>query len=254
MNLLSANNLVKAYGGLRVTDNLNLAIDAGQLHAVIGPNGAGKSTLIGQLAGELSPDSGQIIFDGRDVTDKTVATRARSGLARSYQITSVFPEFSAFENVLLAVQAHRGHNFRFWVKAGDVPAIADAALEMLELTSLNDRKDVRASEMAHGELRQLELAMTLAGNPKLLLLDEPMAGMSQAESERMTELLLGLKGRYAMLLIEHDMDAVFALADRITVLVYGRAIAVGTPAEIRLDQKVRAAYLGEEADLTVDES
>ena len=222
--ILEVRGLVKRFGGLIATDSLDLTVAASEVHALIGPNGAGKTTLIGQLAGELRPDAGSIRFDGRDVTGLEVHQRALAGLARSYQITQVVPDFTALENVMLAVQAHAGHSFRFWrpARAGTVSA-----------------------EMAHGEHRQLELAMALAGRPKLLLLDEPLAGMSRQENGEMIELLARLKGRYSMLLVEHDMDAVFALADRITVMVYGRIIASGAPEAIRADAEVRRAYLGE---------
>jgi len=249
MSILSVSKLIKRYGGLLATDHFDVDVGSGELHALIGPNGAGKSTLIGQLSGELQSDSGRITFEGEDITRKSVVYRARKGLARSYQITSIFPEFTVLENAVLAVQVHRGHSFRFWRAAVDDPGVVERAYVILEQCGLGSRTGVTVSEMAHGERRQLELAMALAGNPKLLLLDEPMAGMSQAESEQMTKLLLSLKGRYAMLLVEHDMDAVFALADRITVLVYGKVIACGTSPEIRENEKVREAYLGESADL-----
>lgn len=246
MSVLEVDALVKRYGGLLATDHFSVRIAAGELHAVIGPNGAGKSTLIGQLAGELRPDSGHIVFDGRDITHMPVHLRARLGLARSYQITSVLPEFTVLQNVMLAAQAHRGHSFKFWQALSASKELAMLARESLEQVGLLPREHVTVADLAHGERRQLELAMVLAGAPKLLLLDEPMAGMSQAESERMTEQLRTLKGRYAILLVEHDMDAVFALADQITVLVYGRAIATGTAAQIRDNAEVRAAYLGDE--------
>ncbi|GAB3629406.1 branched-chain amino acid ABC transporter substrate-binding protein [Pandoraea terrae] len=246
MNLLRVNQLVKRYGGLLATDHFCLDVAPGELHAIIGPNGAGKSTLIGQLAGELKPDEGTIHFDGRDITSVPIEPRARAGLARSYQITSVFREFTALENVVLAVQALQGHSFGFWRATASDASLIEPAREVLARVGLAGRMHVPAAVMAHGEHRQLELAMALAGKPKLLLLDEPMAGMSQAESEQMTHLLAELKGQYAMVLVEHDMDAVFALADRITVLVYGRAIACGTADAIRANADVRDAYLGDE--------
>ncbi|VVE90176.1 ABC transporter ATP-binding protein [Pandoraea bronchicola] len=246
MSLLRVDQLVKRYGGLTATDHFCLDVAPGELHAIIGPNGAGKSTLIGQLAGELRSDEGSIHFDGRDITAVPIEQRARSGLARSYQITSVFREFTALENVLVAVQAMQGHSFGFWRPAIREAALVEPAREILARTGLAARMHVPASALAHGEHRQLELAMALAGRPKLLLLDEPMAGMSQAESEQMTHLLADLKGDYAIVLVEHDMDAVFALADRITVLVYGRAIACGNADTIRNDAGVREAYLGDE--------
>ena len=245
--LLSTEGLVKRFGGLLATDNVSLEVRPGEIHALIGPNGAGKTTLIGQLTGTLAADSGTIRFAGRDVTRLAAHARVRLGLARSFQITSVLREFTALDNAALAVQAHQGHSFRFLADARSDERLRGPARQGLEAVSLGARADAIASALSHGEQRQLEIAMALAGDPKLLLLDEPMAGMGIEESQRMVELLRGLKGRRAMLLIEHDMDAVFALADRITVLVYGRAIASGTPDEIRAHPEVRQAYLGDEA-------
>jgi branched-chain amino acid transport system ATP-binding protein len=246
MSLLQVQGLVKRYGGFTATDHFSLTVEPGEIHAVIGPNGAGKSTLIGQLAGELTPDAGTIRFAGEDVTRVSVERRARLGLARSYQITSVLPEYTALENVLLAVNAQRGSCFGCWTGLAARRDVLDEALALLAQTGLAAQAEVCVAEMAHGEHRQLELAMALAGRPRLLLLDEPMAGMSQAETVQMTEQLRALKGAHAMLLVEHDMDAVFALADRITVLVYGKALATGTPGDIRANPAVRAAYLGDE--------
>lgn len=246
MSALRIENLQKRYGGLTVTDNLSLEVQSGELHALIGPNGAGKTTLIGQLSGELRPDGGRVLLDERDITRMPVEKRVRHGLARSYQITSVFKPFTALENVMMAVQARRGHSFRFWQPVLSNAALTDPAQDALELTGLSARADTPASDLAHGELRQLELAMVLACQPKLLLLDEPMAGMSQHESEAMTRLLLKLRGQYTILLVEHDMQAVFALSDRITVLVYGSALACGTADDIRNNPQVRECYLGSE--------
>jgi branched-chain amino acid transport system ATP-binding protein len=246
MSLLTVRGLVKRYGGLLATDKFSFEVHHGEIHAIIGPNGAGKSTLITQLAGEIKPDAGQILLDGRDITTESVEQRCLRGIARSYQITSVFPEFTALENVMLAVQAHQGHSFRLWSPVSTQAELTEAAEEALARVGLKARIHVPVSDMAHGEQRQLELAMVLAGKPRLLLLDEPMAGMSQAESMQMTELLLDIKHDYGVVLVEHDMDAVFKLADRITVLVYGRAIASGTPAEIRGNPAVRTAYLGDD--------
>jgi len=243
--LLSARKLFKRYGGLTATDQFDLDVNSGEIHAIIGPNGAGKSTLVGQLSGEIQPDAGQILLDGQDITHERIEQRALRGIARSYQITSVLPEFSALQNVMLAVQAHQGHSFRFWSPTWSQASLTEPAQEALEQVGLAERMHISAAAMAHGEQRQLELAMALAGKPRLLLLDEPMAGMSQSESARMTDLLLSLKGRYGIVLVEHDMDAVFRLADRITVLVYGRGIACGAPAEIRNNPDVKAAYLGD---------
>jgi branched-chain amino acid transport system ATP-binding protein len=246
-DMLQIRQLTKRYGGLLATDQLSLSLEAGELHAIIGPNGAGKTTLIAQLSGEVAPDSGAIEFDGHDITALLPAQRALRGLARSYQITSVFPEFSVLENVTLAMQAHRGHSFGFWTPMLAQPALVEPAMRAIAQAGLSQRCSSKVSELAHGERRQLELAMVLVAEPKLLLLDEPMAGMSHQESGNVVRTLQGLKGRYTMLLVEHDMDAVFALADRISVMVYGRIIASGTPDDIRNNQEVKIAYLGEEA-------
>jgi branched-chain amino acid transport system ATP-binding protein len=246
--LLEVRGLVKSFGGLIATSRVDLRVLDGETHAIIGPNGAGKTTLIAQLAGDLRPDAGTIAFAGRDVTALAAPARARLGLARSFQITSVFRDFTALDNVALAVQAHAGHSFRFWR-----PARADAALRaparaMLDAVGLGARAGVLAANLAHGEQRQLEIAMVLATRPRLLLLDEPMAGMGPEESLRMIAFLRTLKGAQTILLVEHDMDAVFALADRISVMVYGRIIASGPPEEIRASAEVREAYLGEDLD------
>jgi branched-chain amino acid transport system ATP-binding protein len=228
------------------TAGLDLAILPGEIHAVIGPNGAGKTTLIGQVAGEVRPDAGRITFAGRDVTSLPVHRRAALGLARSFQITSLLPGFSALDNVALAVQAHVGHSFRFWRPAQTLTAVRQQAGAALHRVGLEARAGVLAAQLAHGEQRQLEIAMALATTPKLLLLDEPTAGLGPEESARMIALLRDLRGQYTVLLVEHDMDAVFTLADRITVLVAGRAIATGTADAIRANAEVRRAYLGEE--------
>ena len=244
--LLEAKDLVKRFGGLTATDNLTLAVEPGEIHAVIGPNGAGKTTLIAQLSGELKPNAGTIRFAGEDVTALHAPARSQRGLARSFQITSVFRGFTALDNVALSLQAHDGHSFRFWRAARSEAALREPARGILEEVSLGSRANVLAANLAHGEQRQLEIAMALATKPRMLLLDEPMAGMGREDSERMVALLRRLKGRETILLIEHDMDVVFALADRITLLVYGRAIATGAPAEIRANAEVRQAYLGED--------
>ena len=243
--MLQVRNLVKRFGALVATNDLSLNVMAGELHAIIGPNGAGKTTLIGQLCGEITPSSGRIFLGGEDVTNIGVSERARRGMARSFQITSLCPEFSALENVALAVQAQQGHSFRMWGRVQDEEAINAPARELLEKVGLQHRSQIAAGSLAHGEQRQLEMAVALACRPKLLLLDEPMAGMGKDESWAMMSLLKSLKGEYSMLLVEHDMDVVFALADRITVLVYGQQIASGTPGEIAGDAGVREAYLGE---------
>ena len=242
--LLEAEGLCKSFGAIVVADELSLEVRPGEIHAVIGPNGAGKTTVLAQLSGEMPPDSGTVRYGGRDITALRADARARLGLARSFQITSLFRGFTAEDNVAMAVQAHAGHSFRFWRDARGDEALRDPARDVLESVGLSGRADVLAANLAHGEQRQLELAMALATGPRLLLLDEPMAGMGPEESVRMVALLAGLKGSLAILLVEHDMDAVFALADRITVLVYGRAIASGAPEAIRTDPAVREAYLG----------
>jgi branched-chain amino acid transport system ATP-binding protein len=244
--LLAVRGLRKRFGGLVATDGVDLAVAEGETVAVIGPNGAGKTTLIGQLAGDLRPDAGTIRFAGVDVTALSAAVRSHRGLARSFQITSIFREFSALDNVALAVQAHAGHSFRFWRPARDEAALRAPARALLEQVGLGARAEVVAGTLAHGEQRQLEIAMALATRPRLLLLDEPVAGMGAEESQRMVQLLRTLRGRHTIVLVEHDMDVVFALADRISVLVYGRVIASGAPEAIRLDPEVRRAYLGEE--------
>ncbi len=245
MSLLAVSGLVKRFGGLVATDGVDLTVEPGEVHAVIGPNGAGKTTLINQLSGELRPDAGTIRLDGVDVTALPVYRRALLGLGRSYQITSVFPDFTVLVNVVLAVQAHAGHSFSFWrplLRETALTARARAAIDHVGLTA---RADTPVASLAHGERRQLEMAMTLATAPKVLLLDEPMAGMSLTESERLVTLLSSLKKQYGILLVEHDMDVVFKLADRISVLVYGRVIACGDPDSIRNNPDVRTAYLGE---------
>jgi branched-chain amino acid transport system ATP-binding protein len=247
--LLDVRGLVKTFGALRATDNVYLDVRRGETHAIIGPNGAGKTTLIGQLAGNIIPDAGEIHFDGENVTNLGAAARARKGLARSFQITSIYREFTALDNVALAVQAHAGHSFRFWRPASREAALRDPAQTILNKLGLGDRAGVRAANLAHGEQRQLEIAMVLATRPRLLLLDEPVAGMGADESQRMVEFLATLKGQQTMVLVEHDMDAVFTLADRISVLVYGQIVASGTPEEIRVNPEVRRAYLGEDAEV-----
>ena len=244
--LLSVQGLVKEFGALRATDGVDLAVRAGETHAIIGPNGAGKTTLIAQLSGMLAPDAGSIHFNGENVTRLGAARRSHRGLARSFQITSIYRDFSALDNVALAVQAHDGHGFRFWKPARAEARLREPARQLLEEVGLGARGEVLAANLAHGEQRQLEIAMVLATKPKLLLLDEPVAGMGTDESQRMVELLARLKGRQTIVLVEHDMDVVFTLADRISVLVYGRIIATGAPEEIRANAEVRAAYLGEE--------
>ena len=244
--LLRIEALSKRFGGVLASDAISLEVPAGELHAIIGPNGAGKTTLIGQLAGEIAPDGGRIEFAKADITRLPAWRRSRLGLARSFQITSLFPDFSALDNVALAVQAHAGHSFRFWRDARSEPGLREPARAALARLAIAERADMLVSRLSHGEQRQLELAVALATRPRMLLLDEPMAGMGPDESARMVATLRELKGELTILLIEHDMEAVFALADRITVLVYGRIIASGAPEAIRADEKVREAYLGEQ--------
>ena len=246
MSRLEVQGLVKRFGGLLATDHVTLTLEPGEIHAVIGPNGAGKTTLINQLSGELLPDEGRITFGGQVLTREPPHRRALAGIGRSYQITSVFAEFSVLQNVVLAVQSHAGHSFRFWRPVMDEPALVQPARAALEQVGMGAFASRPAAALSHGQRRQLEIAMTLATGARLLLLDEPMAGMSHAESEGVVDLLRTLKGRYTVLLVEHDMDAVFALADRITVLVYGRPIASGTPEYIRASAEVRDAYLGDQ--------
>jgi branched-chain amino acid transport system ATP-binding protein len=243
--ILSVRGLSKRFGAQVVSDCIDLDLTANEVHAVIGPNGAGKTTLINQLIGELTPDAGTIHFDGRDITSLPVYQRSLLGMSRSYQITSVFPQFTALENVSIAAQAHDGHSFGIWTPAARQEALTRPSLASLEKVGLADKAHSLVSELGHGERRQLELAMALVSRSKLLLLDEPMAGMGPSESEAMVQLLAVIKGHYTMLLIEHAMDAVFALADRISVLVYGKIIATGSPNEIRTSREVRKAYLGE---------
>jgi branched-chain amino acid transport system ATP-binding protein len=243
--ILEVEGLTKSFGALRATDGVSLAVRPHEIHAQIGPNGAGKTTLLAQIAGELAPNAGSIRFLGRDVGGLSVARRARLGLARTFQISSLAPAFSALRNVMLAVQARQGSSFRFFAPARSDRRLIEPAMAALERVGLAARAHERVSALSHGERRQVELAVALAMWPRLLLLDEPMAGLGGEDARRMTEVLGALRGETAMLLVEHDMDAVFALADRISVLVYGRLIATGTPDAIRASPEVREAYLGE---------
>ncbi len=245
--LLEVRGLRKSFGALLASDNVDLEVREGETHAIIGPNGAGKTTLISQLAGNLFPDRGRVRFAGEDITALSAPARARRGFARSFQITSIYPDFTALENVMLAVQAHSGSSFRFWRPAREEESLRSPASAILEDVGLSGRRDVLAANLAHGEQRALEIATALATRPRLLLLDEPVAGMGAEETQRMIALLSSLKGGKTLILVEHDMDAVFSLADRISVLVYGRIIATGAPEEIRSNPEVRRAYLGEES-------
>jgi branched-chain amino acid transport system ATP-binding protein len=244
--LLQVDRLTKRFGGVVPADAITLEIPAGEFHAVIGPNGAGKTTLVSLLAGEITAQAGTIWFDGRNITAAPVYRRSMIGIARSFQITSLFPDFTVLDNVALAVQAHRGHSFRFWRAARGDDELRKPASTALDRVGLAERAGTRAGRLSHGEQRQLEIAMALATQPRLLLLDEPMAGMGPEESAHVLDLLRRLKRGVTILLIEHDMEAVFSLADRITVMVYGRIIASADPATIRADAGVRQAYLGEQ--------
>ncbi|MDP5326396.1 MAG: ABC transporter ATP-binding protein [Paracoccaceae bacterium] len=245
--VLSAQGLRKSYGALTVTDNLSLDLHQDELLAVIGPNGAGKTTLINQLSGQLRPDAGRVVLAGRDISDQSMAQRVHLGMARTFQITSILPGFSVLENVALAVQARSGSSFRFFRAAAGQRRLNDAAMAHLAEVDLDADAQRRAADLSHGKQRQLELAIALATDPHILLLDEPLAGTGGAEAARLVALMQRLKARHSILLIEHDMRAVFALADRIAVMVYGQIIATGTPDEIRANPRVRAAYLGQES-------
>jgi branched-chain amino acid transport system ATP-binding protein len=244
--LLRVEKLVRRFGGILATDHVSLDVAKGELHAIIGPNGAGKTTLISQLTGHLSPNSGNVFLGGRDITGMPAYRRSALGLARSFQITSLLPDFTAADNVALAAQAHHSHSFRFWANARKERVLRDAAQAALDRVGLGGRADVLVSRLSHGEQRELELAVALATRPQLLLLDEPMAGLGVTESARMVKLLQELRREVTIVLVEHDMAAVFALADRISVLVYGRVIASGAPADIRQNDEVKRAYLGDQ--------
>ncbi|HYT86700.1 MAG TPA: ABC transporter ATP-binding protein [Burkholderiales bacterium] len=244
--LLEVRGLTKSFGALLASDSVDLEVLEGETHAIIGPNGAGKTTLIGQLAGDLVPDRGRVRFAGEDITALSAPARSHRGFARSFQITSIYADFTALENVMLAVQAHAGSSFRFWSAARAERALQEPARRVLEEVGLGARAGLPAGSLAHGEQRALEIAMALATRPRLMLLDEPVAGMGAEETQRMIAFLSTLKGGKTLILVEHDMDAVFSLADRVSVLVYGRVIATGTPQEVRANAEVRRAYLGEE--------
>ncbi|MEM8755643.1 MAG: ABC transporter ATP-binding protein [Pseudomonadota bacterium] len=245
--ILAVEGLVKSFGALRATDHVALDLVPGEIHALIGPNGAGKSTLIKQIVGEMAQDEGAIRLKGREVSALTAAERARAGLARSFQVSSLAPEYTVLQNVMLAVQGARGGVFRFFRAALKDRSLTEPAMAEIARVGLADRADMRAADLSHGERRSLEIAMALAAKPVAFLLDEPMAGMGPEGSARLTELLADLKREAPILLVEHDMDAVFALADRISVLVYGAVIATGAVDEVRADPAVREAYLGEDA-------
>ncbi|MBV1862969.1 MAG: ABC transporter ATP-binding protein [Rhodobacteraceae bacterium] len=244
--MLQVANLRKSFGGVVATDDVNLDVIKGEIHGIIGPNGAGKTTLISQLSGALKPDAGAITLAGKDITHTPAYKRARLGITRSFQITSLVMEMTVLDNIALAVQAQDGTSFRFVKPAHKISHIREKATEYLRQVGLRRRANDLTSSLSHGEHRQMEIALALASEAELMLLDEPMAGLGPEESKNLTEFLLKLKGSRTILLIEHDMDAVFALADRISVLVYGRVIATGPADEIRNNRDVRNAYLGEE--------
>jgi len=249
LTILNISNLSKTFGGVVATDHLNLEIKQGELHAIIGPNGAGKTTLIAQLAGETLPDSGEIIFREENITGLPPFKRSRLGIARSFQITSLMLEMDVIDNITLATLAQDNHSYKFWKPARDDIDLQKSALNALKEIGLEKRAFEKVGNLSHGEHRQLEIAMALATQPHLLLLDEPMAGMGTEEGRKILKILQKLKRRKTILLIEHDMDVVFALADRITVLVYGRVIASGSPQSIKEDEKVREAYLGSDGEI-----
>jgi branched-chain amino acid transport system ATP-binding protein len=244
--LLRVQSLVRRFGGIIATDHVSLEVAQGELHAIIGPNGAGKTTLISQLTGHLVPHSGSIYLAGRDITRLPAYRRSALGLARSFQITSLLLDFTAADNVALAAQARDGHSFYFFDNARRESGLRRIAHAALGRVGLAERADTLVSKLSHGEQRELELAVALATRPQLLLLDEPMAGLGVSESARMVKLLQELRKEVTIVLVEHDMEAVFALADRISVLVYGRVIASGMPSEIRHNEEVRRAYLGDQ--------
>lgn len=244
--LLTTQSLHKSFGAVVASDALSLRVRRGEIHALIGPNGAGKTTVINQLAGELAPDAGSIHFDGRDITACSVDQRARLGLARTFQISTLFDQLSVAENLSLGVQPRLGHSYRFWQRADEDPELVEAVTALLRRLDLDDLADKRAGTLAHGDRRRLELAMALAGEPTMLLLDEPMAGTAAESSREVAELLAGLKGEITMLLVEHDMDVVFSVADTISVMVSGKCIASGSPDAVRADRLVRRAYLGDD--------
>lgn len=242
--LLELTGLCKQFGALTATDNVSLRVSPGEIHALIGPNGAGKTTLVNQIAGELWPDSGHIQFDGKNITGLPVHERARAGISRTFQVTNLFSNLTVRQNLALAVQPSLGHSFRFWHRAESMAGLGQAVDEYLTMTGLEDRSNVIAGSLSHGEKRQVAIAMALAARPKLILMDEPAAGMGKHESDLMAKLLISMKSGQGILLVEHDMDLVFSVADRISVLVYGRIIATGTPDEIKDNPQVNEAYLG----------
>jgi branched-chain amino acid transport system ATP-binding protein len=236
----------KSFGALIATQDLSLKVSHGEIHALIGPNGAGKTTLIQQIYGALKPDSGQVLLNGKDITGLPVPARVKAGIGRSFQISNVLMDFTVLENSIIAEQARLGQCFQFLRPAFSDKRLCNGGEAILDRVGLLDRANQPVRNLAHGERRMLELALALAASPSLLLLDEPLAGAGPDESQRMTAIIDALRGKVAILLIEHDMDAVFRLADRITVMVEGRIIATGTPKEISSNKEVKAAYLGDE--------
>ena len=244
--LLKVTGLYKSYGAVQASNNFNIEVASGEIHALIGPNGAGKTTILNQLNGEIKPDAGSIFFNGTNITGLPIHKRARLGLARSYQITHIFEKLTVRANLSLANQAHSGHSFRFWKNAASDPELYEPLNAALERIGLQERAQLLAGNLSHGEKRQLEFGMALAGNPKLLLLDEPYAGIGPGGTVELSKLVRKLKEDVTILLVEHDMNVVFSLADRITVLDYGKVVASGAPEKIRNNPAVRQAYLGDE--------
>lgn len=246
MNLFQVQGLVKRFGGLLATDHVDLSVEQGEIHALIGPNGAGKTTLVNQISGLLKPDAGRIILDGLDLTPLPAHKRVAAGMSRCFQVTRIFPQSSVLDNLLLAVQAHAGSSLRFFKPRAAEPELYQKALALAERVGMSAELETIAGTLPHGAQRKLDVALALAAAPRLLLLDEPMAGMGPVESAQMVELIESLRADMAILLIEHDMDAVFRLADRISVLVYGKVLTSGTATQIKSDPQVQAVYLGSE--------
>ncbi|MDA8586690.1 ABC transporter ATP-binding protein [Rhodobacteraceae bacterium] len=247
MNTLEIQRLNKSFGALNVSQDISFSVAHDECHALIGPNGAGKTTLIHQISGVLRADSGDILLDGKNITHASVSQRVQAGLGRTFQITSILPSFSVLENTAIAAQAKSGSSMRFWRDAALETDLNETAQATLERVGLADRADSLAADLSHGELRLLELAIALAAKPKFLLLDEPMAGLGRTESAALVTLLSNLRGSLPMLLVEHDMNAIFQLADKVSVLVDGAIVASGTPDEVRADPIARSAYLGQGA-------
>jgi branched-chain amino acid transport system ATP-binding protein len=243
--ILQVQNLYKSFGAIQASTDLSFQIKKGDIHAVIGPNGAGKTTLVNQISGDIQPDSGSILFDGIEISQMASYQRAALGLGRSFQITSIFENLSVAENMALSIIAHNGHNYRFWQHCLKTPIVLQELAAALERVDLVEKSHYRAGQLSHGEKRQLEVGMALVGSPKMLMLDEPMAGMGPGGTVELSKLIRKIKGETTILLVEHDMEAVFALADDITVIVYGERIAGGPPEIIRQSAEVRSAYLGE---------